>query len=172
MHPLLFAPIVLLLAAAPEGEVDTQAEQVRCAETAFSDSVEFGDWDAFESLVYSDARFAADSSPARVGAATIRERWERSYSRDDRTLRWRSRSVEIIRPGEVALSRGPYRLRIQGEDGEITETWGTFNSIWLREGNRWQVAFDLGSEGTEEGDPELIESGGKACPGSEHDPPL
>ena len=166
MHPVLLIPLLLFLTATPDDNLSVQTEEVRCAETAFSDSVEFGDWDAFERLVHAEARFASGSSPARVGAPLIRKGWERSYSGDARDIRWRSRSVEIIQPGKLALSRGPYRLRSRSEDGEVTETWGTFNSIWVHEGERWQVAFDLGSEGTEDGDRELIESGGAECPGT------
>ena len=164
MHQALIISFFLFLTATPDAKPNAQVEQVRCAETAFSDSVENGDWDAFERLIHPEARFAAGSSPARVGAATIREGWERSYSSDARTLRWRSRSVEILRDGDLALSRGPYRLRVRAEDSTMTETWGTFNSIWVREGERWQVMFDLGSEGTEDGDEELIASGGTPCP--------
>lgn len=164
MHQALIIPLFLFLTATPDAELATQAEQVRCAETAFSDSVEYGDWDTFESLIHANARFADGSRPAKIGAATIREGWERSYSSDARTLRWRSRSVEILRHGDLALSRGPYWLRVRTEDGKMTETWGTFNSIWVREGERWQVVFDLGSEGTEDGDEELIASGGPECP--------
>jgi ketosteroid isomerase-like protein len=165
LHALTTPVLLLLLAAAPEIDLTTQAEQVRCAETAFSESVENGDWEAFETIVHADARFASGSRPSQVGAPAIRAGWERSYSRPERAIRWRSRSVEILKPGALALSRGPYRMQVTAEDGEMTETWGTFNSIWVHEGERWQVIFDLGSEGVEEGDEELIASGGAACPG-------
>jgi ketosteroid isomerase-like protein len=166
MLQTLTAPVLLLLLAAnPQTDLATQAEQVRCAETAFSMSVENGDWEAFEAIVHPDARFASGSRPARVGAPAIRAGWERSYSRPERSIRWRSRSVEILKPGELALSRGPYRMQVTAEDGEVTETWGTFNSVWVREGESWQVIFDLGSEGNEEADQELIATGGGPCPG-------
>ena len=110
LQTLTVPVLLLLLANTPDPQLATQTEQVRCAETAFSESVENGQWDFFENLVHTDARFASGSRPAQVGAAAIRAGWERSYSRPERSIRWRSRSVEILKPGALALSRGPYRM--------------------------------------------------------------
>ncbi len=164
MHPALLILRFLGLTGTPGPDLSAETEQVRCSETAFSQSVENRDWEAFESFIHPEARFpSSGSSPAKVGPARIREVWEGSYESGERTLRWRSRSIEILRPGDLALSRGPYSLRVRLEDGSWEQTWGTFNSIWVREGDRWQVIFDQGSEGIQDGDHELIASGGAAC---------
>jgi len=53
--------------------------------------------------------------------------------------------VEVLEDGTLALSRGPYRLVARDEDGNETEHWGTFNSVWrLNADGQWRVVFDAG----------------------------
>jgi ketosteroid isomerase-like protein len=142
--------------AAPASEVD----QVRCAEIAFSRSVETGDWEAFAGLIHPRARFTGweASGPEEVTA-----RWRDAFGSDARRIRWRPRSVEILEPGALALSRGPYRVVSRTAEGEA-ESWGSFNSVWSRTEEGWRVVFDIGSEGIEEGDRELLLAETTGCP--------
>jgi ketosteroid isomerase-like protein len=139
-------------AASGEEPVAAAREAVRCAEIAFSRSVESGDWEAFERLVHPNARFAGWEA---VGPAEITARWREAFGSGARSIRWRPRSVEILEEDSLALSRGPYRVTAETPDGPA-ESWGSFNSIWSRTPEGWRVVFDLGSEGTVDGDRELL----------------
>ncbi len=65
-------------------------------------------------------------------------------------IKWRPQFVEVLEDGSLALTRGPYRLIVTDENGEQTEHWGTFNSVWrLQPDGSWKVVFDAGSNPTE-----------------------
>jgi ketosteroid isomerase-like protein len=54
--------------------------------------------------------------------------------------------VEVLAEGKLALSRGPYLVTSRDEQGQLRETWGTFNSVWRRhQDGKWRVVFDAGS---------------------------
>jgi ketosteroid isomerase-like protein len=142
------------------GEPASEVDQVRCAEIAFSRAVETGDWEAFASHIHPRARFAGWEAS---GPEDVTARWRGAFGSGERRIRWRPRSVEILEPGSLALSRGPYRVVSRTSEGE-SESWGSFNSIWWRTGEGWRVVFDLGSEGLEEGDRELLLSETTGCP--------
>ena len=149
----LFVPVAIGSAQEPGSpDLEAQIEAVRCAEIAFSRSAESGDWEAFERLIHPEARFPHSRG---VGASDIAAKWRAAFSGSERSIRWRPRSVEILKPGELALSRGPFRVIEQSEDGS-SETWGSFNSLWTFDDGSWKVIFDLGSEETAEGDRELL----------------
>ncbi len=51
-----------------------------------------------------------------------------------------------VRCRDIALTRGPYRLRSRSPDGEAVEQWAAFNSIWRKDdAGEWRVVFDAGS---------------------------
>ena len=59
---------------------------------------------------------------------------------------WRPQFVEVLEDNTLALTRGPYRMVTEAEEGNETEHWGTFNSVWrIQADGSWMVVFDAGS---------------------------
>jgi ketosteroid isomerase-like protein len=143
---LLFVSALCLLAA-PAAFADLQ-DEVRCSEIGFSRSVENGDPGAFAALIDGDARFVGDSITR--GPEAIMAAWQVFFSDEGPRIKWRPRIVEVLGDGTLALTRGPYRMTVRDDDGNVSEHWGTFNSIWRRQPDgQWKVVFDAGSASDE-----------------------
>ena len=137
------------LLAATTAAADLAAE-VRCREIGFSQSVENLDLDAFRSFIDADALFVG--SGVLQGVDQIAAGWSVFFKHGLPTIKWRPQIVEVLDDGKLALSRGQYISTTANEDGDIIESWGTFNSIWrLNDDGVWRVVFDAGSPAS--GDP-------------------
>jgi len=124
---------------------------VRCREIGFSKSAERHDLVAFRSFIDADARFVGSS--VSKGVDSITEAWSVFFTAGGPTITWRPQLVEVLEDGELALSRGPYRVFATDPDGKLIENWGTFNSVWrLNEDGEWRVVFDAGSPAASEPD--------------------
>jgi ketosteroid isomerase-like protein len=120
------------------------ADEVRCREIGFSKSVEAQDHELFATFIDPDARFVS-SSVTRARDA-IAEAWSVFFTGEVPHIRWRPEVVEVLESGDLALSRGPYRIIDKNDEGELIEGWGTFNSVWRLTGHgEWLVVFDAGS---------------------------
>ena len=120
------------------------AEEVRCREIGFSKAAEKQNAKRFASFIDADARFV--SSTVTRGPDAVAEAWTVFFTSDSPTIKWRPQIVEVLEDGKLALSRGPYRVISKDEDGNETEHWGTFNSVWrLQADGGWKVVFDAGS---------------------------
>lgn len=132
---------VLLIGFAGMSELESQ---LRCLETAFSRSAERRDAAAFAAFIDPDARFVTGETlrgPDAVVAA-----WAPFLTDGGPAIRWRPEVVEVAASGDLALTRGPYRVRRQVESGEWVESWGTFNSVWRKGADGWRVLFDAGAD--------------------------
>jgi ketosteroid isomerase-like protein len=119
-------------------------QQVRCREIGFSKSVEAQDRTLFASFIDPDARFVGNKVDRRREA--IAEAWAVFFTGDLPSIQWRPQIVEVLDSGDLALSRGPYRIIDKDENGDLREAWGTFNSVWrLNVDGEWLVVFDAGS---------------------------
>ena len=119
--------------------------EVICAETNFSRAAERRDLDAFLEFVDQDARFLF--RPVARGREEVGEAWARTFAPDGPEMRWRPREVEVTADGNLAFSRGPYRSRRTGDDGEVIETWGHYISTWrMNNEGEWKVLFDTGGD--------------------------
>lgn len=120
------------------------ADEVKCREIGFSQSVEERNIKAFESFIDADARFVGgyvSRGPDQIVAA-----WSVFFSDEGPRIKWRPQIVEVLDDGKLALSRGPYRMISKDADGNDTESWGTFNSIWrMQADDTWKVVFDAGN---------------------------
>jgi ketosteroid isomerase-like protein len=151
MKPCIFliqAASLLLLAALflPHGaRADAVLENaVRCAEIAFSRAAEARDRERFHQLIDGDARFVG--ATVQRGPAAITQAWAPFFEADGPSIKWRPQYVEVLEGGDLALSRGPYRLESVDENGSPVVRWGTFNSVWRRDAqDQWRVVFDAGS---------------------------
>ena len=140
-----------LLAAGTAGA--DLADDVRCREIGFSQSVENQDIDAFRAFIDADARFVGAS--VRRGVDSIAEGWSVFFTADGPTIRWRPQIIEVLDNGRLALSRGQYITTSVNSDGDTVESWGTFNSVWrLNDDGVWRVVFDAGSPATGKPDEE------------------
>ena len=143
IRPLL--PLLLLL---PVISAADPAQDVRCRETGFSEAAEQRDAAAFAAFIDADARFVG--ATVSRGADEIVAAWQPFLTEGGPAIKWRPQFVEVLEDGDLALSRGPYRLIVTHQDGNETEHWGTFNSVWrLHDDGVWRVVFDAGSPATE-----------------------
>ena len=124
------------------------AAEVRCSEIGFSKAAERRDLDAFRAFIDEDARFVGRS--VMRGPAEITAAWQTFFDEDGPSIKWRPQHVEVLNDGQLALTRGPYRVMSLDDDGAVAESWGTFNSVWRRtpDGD-WRVVFDAGSPASE-----------------------
>ena len=140
----MLSRLLLVFAALTAAETDLQREVI-CAETGFSRAAEAKDREAFLGFVDADARFI--TGRVSRGREEVGEAWSAVLSPGGPTMRWRPATVEVTTDGNLAISRGPYRSRHTGENGELLESWGHFISTWRRnDEGRWQVVFDTGGD--------------------------
>lgn len=140
MRRLIF---LTLLCISPTTLAGTE-DDVRCREIGFSRSVEDGDQKKFASFIDDDARFVGQS--VTRGSQAIINAWGVFFTEGGPRIQWRPRIVEVLEEGNLALTRGPYRMTVTDENGNTTETWGTFNSVWrLHPDGQWRIVFDAGS---------------------------
>jgi ketosteroid isomerase-like protein len=136
--------LVSLIAAAEEDAGEQLRRAVACAEIDFALSVEKGDKAAFAGHIHPDARFVGNG--VSRGREAVVDAWSGFFAPGGPRITWRPMIVEVLESGDLALSRGPYRLQAVAEDGSPIEQWGTFNSTWQRQADgQWQVIFDAGS---------------------------
>lgn len=139
--------ITILCACAPAAFADP-AEDVRCREIAFSQSVEAQDLARFRSFIDDDARFVGNA--VSRGPTAIADAWSVFFTEKGPQIKWRPQFVEVLEDGKLALTRGPYRMVTTDEDGKKTSQWGTFNSVWrMQADDEWRVVFDAGSPANE-----------------------
>lgn len=151
---LLPAAVALADDAASDNADDGPRSAVTCAEIDFSLAVEHRDREAFAALIHPDARFVGGG--VHRGRQAVVDAWAPFFEEDGPKLTWRPMIVEVLASGDLALSRGPYRLQTVDEDGTLVEQWGTFNSTWQRQPDgRWQVVFDAGSPAPGDFPPEI-----------------
>lgn len=145
MKNLFFSALCLLFASSALADLQ---DDVRCSEINFSKSVENGDPESFAALIDDDARFVGDS--VTRGPEAIAAAWQVFFADNGPRIKWRPRIVEVLGDGTLALTRGPYRMTTRDDDDNVSEHWGTFNSIWRRQPDgRWKVVFDAGSASDE-----------------------
>jgi ketosteroid isomerase-like protein len=134
---------LLTAAMLPMAALANPASEVRCAEIRFSLAAEARDPEAFRLQLDPDARFAG--SEVFRGPESIVTAWAPFFSPTGPRIAWRPQVVEVLESGDLALTRGPYRLETVGKDGEAVVRWGTFNSVWRKGADHsWRVVFDAG----------------------------
>ena len=141
---------VLVLLGLSTASADV-ADEVRCREIGFSQSVEHQDLAAFGSFIDADARFVGGT--VLRGVADITAAWAVFFQDNGPTIKWRPQIVEVLEDGKLALSRGPYRTLSRDAEGKLIEQWGTFNSVWRQNADgEWRVVFDAGNKAASEPD--------------------
>ncbi len=145
---MIKAVILVALAFVAASAIADVADDVRCAEISFSQSVENRNITAFTSFIDADARFVG-SSISR-GPIEVTEAWSVFFADDGPEIKWRPQYIEVLEDGNLALSRGPYRMITHDAEGNSSEYWGTFNSVWRKQADdSWKVVFDAGNSAAE-----------------------
>lgn len=141
---MLNAVVLSLLLACP-AIADTNVADVTCAELGFSRSAEQRDRSAFRAFIDNDARFVG--AGVMVGPAAVIAAWEPFFADGGPQISWRPLIVEVVREGDLALSRGTYKIDSINAEGDVQTVWGTFNSVWRKttDGD-WKVLFDMGGD--------------------------
>lgn len=135
---------ILLLVIVGTPALADLVQEVLCREIGFSKSVEAQDRELFASFIDPDARFVGNKVDRSREA--IAEAWAVFFTGDLPSIKWRPQIIEVLDSGDLALSRGPYRIIDEDEEGETREAWGTYNSVWrLNADGEWLVVFDAGS---------------------------
>ena len=109
--------ITILYACAPAAFA-SPAEDVRCREIAFGQSVEAQDLARFRSFIDDDARFVGNA--VSKGPTAIADAWSVFFTEKGPQIKWRPQFVEVLEDGKLALTRGPYRMVTTDEDGKKT----------------------------------------------------
>jgi len=144
----MFRTILVFSTLATSAAMADTADDVRCSEIGFSRAAEARDAARFASFIDADARFVGNG--VVHGPAAVTEAWSVFFADDGPAIKWRPRFVEVLADESLALTRGPYRMITPDADGNETEHWGTFNSVWRRQADGgWKVVFDAGSPATE-----------------------
>lgn len=139
----------MMLAGTPLLADSPEQQAVHCVEIAFSQSVENRDRAAFAAMLDADTRFI--SNQVLHGPEAVTEAWAGFFAEDGPQLVWRPYFVEVAASGDLAFSRGPYRLRAQNEQGEKVESWGIYNSVWRKTAQgEWKILFDAGNPGEQQ----------------------
>jgi ketosteroid isomerase-like protein len=142
---VMFFPFALAIADAVHAGDDADLRSVICAETQFSRAAEARNLQAFLARIDPDARFA--NSSVAHGKVEIAKAWAVFFDPDGPVIRWRPSITEISEDGQLALSRGPYRVTAIEDDGSTRESWGHFISTWRKnENGEWLVLFDSGGD--------------------------
>lgn len=128
---------------------NSEQQAVRCVEIAFSQTLENQDLAAFTAMLDTDTRFV--SSSVLHGPQAVSEAWAVFFNEGGPELVWRPLVVEVAATGDLALSRGPYRMRVKNEQGEQLESWGIYNSVWRKNAaGEWKILFDAGNPGEQQ----------------------
>ena len=143
-----FRSLICLTLALTTTAMADAVDDVRCQEIRFSQSVETQSAELFASFIEADARFVG--GVVSRGTEEVAAAWSIFFAEDGPKIKWRPQIVEVLEDGTLALSRGPYKMTVTDEAGNISEHWGTFNSIWrLQDDGSWKVVFDAGSSAAE-----------------------
>jgi len=146
--------ITIALVLFTSAAVADPASDVRCREIGFSKAAENRDLESFAAFIDEDARFAG-RTVVRRGPLEITAAWSVFFEDGGPTIKWRPQFVEVLEDGDLALTRGPYRMIDKDADGSEIERWGTFNSVWRKHADgSWRVVFDAGSPGADAPDAE------------------
>ncbi|HET6564261.1 MAG TPA: DUF4440 domain-containing protein [Xanthomonadales bacterium] len=139
----------MLLASPASQAASPEQDTVRCVEIAFSQSVENRDKAAFTALLDADTRFI--SQEVLHGPEAVMAAWSGFFAPEGPQLVWRPYVVEVAASGDLALSRGPFRLRGKNPQGEPVESWGIYNSVWRKDADgQWKILFDAGNPGEQQ----------------------
>jgi uncharacterized protein (TIGR02246 family) len=126
-------------------DVATFVEEVRQAEIAFDRAAAAGDVDAFADSIAKDAVFYGATK--LVGREAVVAAWQPFLDPDSGlSLRWGPDEVDVSASGDLAVSRGGYRLTRIAEDGTVSVGVGTFVTVWKRsQDGRWRAMLDIGT---------------------------
>jgi len=143
MMAVVISTVLACAPAPPDTEIFES--EVRQAEIEFDRAVADGDVEGFADMVAEDAVFFGSST--LEGREAVVAAWRPLLDPDSGvSLRWSPSVVEVSASGDLAVSRGDYRLTQIAEDGSISVGVGTFVTVWKRsEDGKWRATLDIGT---------------------------
>jgi uncharacterized protein (TIGR02246 family) len=164
-----FAISAASLLLAPPAFAATTAEcEVWNRELSFAQAVADHDAAAFAEHLLPDSTFIGGNDQPTTGRDAIAKEWAGLIAGEGVALQWYPEHVHVAGDGRVALSRGPYWMETNGEDGKPRHLAGRFISTWLRGADgTWHVAFDGGGgnvpKPVDAAEAERLRAGRKEC---------
>ena len=139
----MFAIVVACAPRPPDTAIFEQ--EVRQVEAEFDRAVAVGDIYQFADLVAEDAVFFGAST--LEGREAVVAAWQPFLDPNSGlSLRWSPTEVEVASSGDLAVSRGGYRLTQIAEDGSVSVGVGTFVTVWKRsDDGQWRAILDIGT---------------------------
>jgi uncharacterized protein (TIGR02246 family) len=129
--------------ADPAPDASDDEAEIRAAVAAWSRAVEARDA-AGATAVYTDGTVLYDLMPPHrlVGAAAIREVWERSFAFFPETFRSEHRDLEVRVGGDVAFAFGLHRFVPDPPDHPCGASWMRVTACLQRIDGRWRVVHE------------------------------
>jgi uncharacterized protein (TIGR02246 family) len=120
-------------------------EEVRQAEIEFDRAAAEGDVEKFADSIAEDAVFFG--AKTLEGREAVVSAWRPFLDQSSGlSLRWSPTDIEVASSGDLAVSRGDYRLTKVAEDGSVAKGVGTFVTVWKRaEDGKWRAILDIGT---------------------------
>ena len=115
-------------------------------ELEFARSVKEHDARAFAEHVHPGAVFVQGDGSVLRGRDAVVTSWASIIRGGEVHLEWYPTSVIQTGAPDVALSRGPYWIEVTKPDAKQRFLTGTFQSVWVRDGDgTWHVLMDGGT---------------------------
>ena len=119
-----------------------EADALRAADLAWSDSANRKDLDAVVSYMADDGETLAPNEPVARGKDAIRTSWKNLLALPGLTVRWEPAHVEVAKSGEMGYTSGTYTLSFTGADGKTVDDRGKYLEVWEKVNGTWKCAFD------------------------------
>jgi uncharacterized protein (TIGR02246 family) len=119
--------------------------EVLGADVAMDLAVQDGDLDLFADLIAEDAVFYG--SVPMEGREQVVSAWSAFFEPSaESTITWSPQKVEVAASGDLAYTRGAYRMTVHGNDGATGLFGGSYVTVWRRSPDgKWRAALDIGT---------------------------
>jgi uncharacterized protein (TIGR02246 family) len=143
---LLIGCLALIAGCGGPGTPDELRAEVLDADREFSRAVAMNDLEKFSSFIAEDAVFYGMGEVAE-GREQIVEQWEPLLDADRLTeLSWVPEHAEVAASGDLAVTRGHYRITGHVAEEESGDVKGYYVTVWRRaDDGSWIVVCDVGT---------------------------
>lgn len=132
--------------AAPAAPPDTRAADeaaIRAASDAWNQATTARDLDKSLSVYTDDAVLLPAKAPAAVGKDSIRKVWQGFLAAPVLQLTATTTGIDVARSGDLAVTRGTYKVVTTDNKGKPTTETGQFVIVWKKQADgSWKVVAD------------------------------
>ena len=135
--------LIVLLAAGCTTIADKDGEAAKSAalDTSWLAMAAAGDAAGIGDLYSSDGTFMS-KAPVIIGPKKIADAWADLMKLPGISITFETVQLDIAKPGDLAMDRGSYELRFDGESGPVRDV-GKFIVVWKKVAGEWKVAADI-----------------------------